>query len=107
MKPSLISLSSALGWQILKCHQRWMCYEMASQDLLYKKVECRPSTQTTILKEETLDFQTMLLQQVCVDIETVVTRPSWVKCFSVLYKPLNAFVIKASDGLDSVFAKIT
>ena len=87
-------------------HQRWICFEMSSDHLFLSNMECGPSSQATLFKDEKPDLQRMLLQQIHVHPDTIITRPSWIKHFGTVYKPINAFVIESSNGLDPVFAKI-
>jgi hypothetical protein len=87
-------------------HQRWICYELASQNLLTSNMECGPSSLTTLLKEETQEFQAVLQEHINVNLETTITRPSWIKYFGVLYNPSNAFAFKSSDGLDPILAQM-
>ena len=92
MKQNSISLIKQCSWlanfknislSLSNRHQHWICYEMASHNFIASEIECGPSLQSTILKNETQEFQSTLQQLISVDIETIVTQPSWVKCFSV------------------------
>ena len=90
-------------------HQRWMCYELSSEHILSSSLECGPSSPSTFLSDEPEDIQLALqnlLLTIDISSDITVSRPNWIKYLATLYKPSNAYLIKGSDGLDPIFAKI-
>ena len=88
-------------------HQRWMCYEMATGDLISNQLECGPFNSTGLVQDESENFQEML-QLVVPQIKPEVTicQPKWVKLDGNLYKPNDAYLVLETDGLDPVFRLI-
>ena len=90
-------------------HQRWMCYEMSSEQVLSSKLECGPLSSVTYLRDESQETQDAIrkiFSTTDISPDITLTRPNWIKYFGTLYKNSNAFVIIGSDGLDPLFAKI-
>ena len=85
-------------------HQRWMCYEMASSNLISNQLECGPFSSTGLVQDETGNFQEMLQLVVpLIKLEVTICRPKWVKLDENLYKPNDAYLVLETDGLDPVF----
>ena len=88
-------------------HQYWMCYQLASGQLLQQGFECGPGDHSPLLK-----YKEKALQDKIYDIlpgisnETPVFNTHWVKKYGILYHNNNCFVLQGSDGLNPVFGKI-
>ena len=80
-------------------HQRWFCYETATNKLLKVQValECGPALQgreINSVKDETADIQGQLYKLVPeLSSEATVFHPSWVRKSSVTYSNNNAYLI--------------
>ena len=91
-------------------HQRWMCYELASGNLIKFSFSCGPPTHGTGLTpihQETKDFQESLGGLISVlSSETTIFRTKWVTNNGIMYQCNNAFLIINTDGLDPVFGHL-
>ena len=87
-------------------HQCWMCYEMASRQLLSTPLECGPNRLSNVglVKDENDDIQESLYKLISPD--TTIFRPQSVKKDGILYKSNNAYLIIGMDGLDPVFGRL-
>ena len=88
-------------------HQHWMCYQLASGQLLQSGFECGPGDHSPILahKPKTL---TDKIRHILPDIadETPIFSTHWVKKNGIFYHTNNCFVLQGSDGLNPIFGKI-
>ena len=96
-----------VSFSLASRHQRWMCYELASQSILYTPLECGPAKSgcgITFVKDETNDIQDHLLSIFPqLSKECTLFRPTWVRINGILYQNNNAYLITSYDGLDPVF----
>ena len=96
-----------IAYSLANRHQRWMCYEIASGNLISDQLECGPFISTGLVQDECENFREMLQLVVPqIDPEVTICRPKWVKLGGILYKPNDAYVVLESDGLDPVFGLI-
>ena len=91
-------------------HQRWICYELASGNLIKFSFQCGPPTHGTGLTpiyQETKDFQENLAK-IFSDLssETTLFGTKWVSNNEILYQCNNAYLIIDTDGLDPVFGHL-
>ena len=89
-------------------HQRWMCYELASKNLLEEALKCGPSiSDTTLVKNQSELIQTELnLLAPYVSQETAVSHPAWINVHGIHYECNNAFLVLKVDGTYPVFGRL-
>lgn len=88
-------------------HQQWMCYQLASNNLLQSRFECGPVGSTQLLAhlpQVLISNIRMILPEVSDD--TSITHPSWVKNYGIRYHTNNCFVVLQNDGIDAQFGKL-
>ena len=85
-------------------HQRWMCYQLASGNLLNPESECGPAKTPTVnlnsLPESLAHSIRVALPSI--NDDTRVFNPKWVKTNGNYY----SFIITGSDGLNPIFSEI-
>jgi len=89
-------------------HQRWLCYHLASGNLLKPNFECGPlRTPTVPLSSlpESLAYCIASTIPACSN-ETAVFNPKSVKFQGNFYSNNNSYIITGSDGLNPIFGKI-
>ena len=89
-------------------HQRWMCYQLASGNLLKSNYECSPSKTATV-NFSSLPHSLANVIQIAVptiNSETKVFNPKWVKKESSSYNTNNCFIVTGSDGLNPTFGEV-
>ena len=81
-----------IAHSLANSHQRWMCYEMATGQLISSCLECGPSNSVGLIQNENTNFQ-QLLQTTIPQLhqEATVCRPAWVKVNGILYKANKCF----------------
>ena len=84
-------------------HQRLMCYELSSANLLHSPVECGPCNEPTSELQHVQDSLKRIIPDISADLK--VAHPTWVKYSGTTIKK-NAYVIIGSDGLHPMFGKI-
>jgi len=80
-----------VAFSLASCHQRWMCYEMASGNLLHTPLECGPGSLPSPLRDAPADVQeaiTSIFPQISPDVYQ--SQPKWVRISGGLYKNNNA-----------------
>jgi len=90
-------------------HQKWMCYELATNKLLVENFECGPqyTRNLNVVNEENDDIQVELNQLIPqLSQEATVFHPTWIHVEGKLYKCNNAFLIVGTDGLDPLFGQL-
>ena len=88
-------------------HQRWMCYQSASGELLRSNFECGPGSKPQRLGDmvaSLADCVRCTLPNISND--STIFRPTWVKKDGIQYHNNNCYVITHSDGTDPVFSRI-
>ena len=89
-------------------HQRWLCYQLASGNLLKPKFECGPQKTPTVALyslPESLATSIESTVPTCSN-ETEVFNPKWVRSQRNFYCTNNSYIITGSDGLNPIFGKI-
>ena len=106
----LANFTLHITFSLANRHQRWMCFQLASENLLHMPLECAPARHSnglSCVKDETIDIQDGLSNIIPqLSFEATVFRPTWVCRNGVLYQSNNAYLITSSDGLDPVFGLI-
>ena len=96
-----------ISLSLANAHQRWMCYEMATGQLISSCLESGPSNSMGLVQNENKNFQQSLQIAIPqVHQEATISRPAWVKINGNLYKANNVFLIVGTDGLDPVFGQL-
>lgn len=106
-KASRVSNFKNVAQSVARRHQRWMCYELASDNLLTSPLECGPGNNPTPFHRECESNRTALLKlfpDICCDC--VVFRPSWVTYNNKTYKANNCYLIRDTDGIDPIFVRL-
>ena len=68
-------------------HQRWICYELSSGNILQANLECGPSLSSSTLKQEPKHIQQAILKEFPnADKSICLSRPKWIKHHSTVYK---------------------
>ena len=89
-------------------HQRWLCYQLASGNLLKPNFECGPQKTPTVTLSslpESLANCIASTFPACSD-ETEVFNPKWVRFQGDFYSTNNSYIVTGSDGLNPTFGKI-
>lgn len=94
-----------IAYSMANRHQRWICYELASGNLLSKSIECGPGVGPRQFLDEALDVQEGLNRLFTISPNSSVFHPQWVRRDGILYKD-KAFLITGSDGLDPFFVQL-
>ena len=103
-KASRLSNFKNVAQSVAHRHQRWMCYEMASNNAFFTPLECGPGGSPSYFHSETEDIKASLLRIIPdINQDCYIFRPTWVRKDGKTYKPNNCFLIKGTDGLDPVF----
>lgn len=109
-KASHLANFKNIAFSLANRHQRWLCYELASNKLLHNSVECGPAREgdgLSVFKDEPQDIKEGLIAIIPeLNSESVLFRPVWVKKDGVVFRSNNAYIIIGSDGLDPVFGLI-
>jgi len=96
-----------IALSLANAHQRWMCYEMATGQLISSCLECGPSNHTGLVQNENENLQQLLKIAIPhLHQEATVCRPAWARTNGILYQNNNAFLIVNTDGLDPMFGKL-
>lgn len=74
-----------IAFSMANHHQRWLCYELASGNLLSKPIECGPGVGPRLVLDEALDIQEGLSKLLQISPHSAVFRPNWVRKDGVLY----------------------
>ena len=76
-------------------HQRYMCYELSSGELLKSSLECGPPRNgggVNYIKDETKNMQDRLVEIIPqISLECLIFRPSWVRQNGTQYQNNNRF----------------
>ena len=112
-KLSLFKRASRLGnfkniaLSLAQRHQRWMCYQGSSGNLLEAAFECSPRGDSESLgdKNGTL-IQSFLNVLPSMSLETTIFNATWAKKDGIRYCTNNSYVITGSDGTDPIFGRI-
>ena len=89
-------------------HQRWLCYQLASGNLLRPNFECGPQKTPTVTLSSLPASQANCIASTflaCSD-ETKVFNPKWVRFQGKFYSTNNSYVVTESDGLNPTFGKV-
>lgn len=89
-------------------HQRWMCYQICSDNLVKSNFECGPSKNATVNFSSLPDSLAKSVQDVVPTIndDTKVFNPKWVKTGGNCYTTNNCYIATGSDGLNPTFGEI-
>ena len=88
-------------------HQRWMCYQLSSGELLKSTTEVGPRSQHCILSELPESLANLFLQCLpAISSDVTVFSPSWVKKNGIYYSNNNSYLIIGTDGLNPLFGQI-
>ena len=111
-KLNLFKQTSRLGnfknisFSIANRHQRLLCYELSTANILNMPMECGPCDQPLPMESEpqcVQDAVQLLLPTASSNI--TIAHPTWVKLLGTTLKR-NAYIITGCDGLHPTFAKI-
>lgn len=112
-KLSLFKKASHLGnfkniAYTLACrHQRWMCYQLASDHMLQSCFECGPGSGAKTIAQQSSQIRSMIQQAIpLISDDATVFQPNWVKKNSVNYCNDNCYVIIGTDDTDPIFGHI-
>ena len=112
-KLSLFKKASHLGnfkniaYTLASRHQRWMCYQLASGDILQSCFECGPGSGTRTVAQQPSQIRTLIQQAIpSISVDATVFQPNWVKKNSVNYCNNNCYVMVGTDGIDPLFGHI-
>ena len=87
-------------------HQRLLCYELSTHQLLWSPLECGPCDPPMPIENMPVHIQESLKSILpTLSYETEVVHPKWVKCLGRTIK-INGYVVRGSDGLHPTFGKI-
>ena len=97
-----------VAFSLANRHQRWLCYELGSKNILHVSIECGPPMHDCGLRcisEESKNIKEHLINA-CpqLNLESTVFRPTWVRRDRILYQANNSWLITGSDGLDPKFS---
>ena len=89
-------------------HQRWMCYQLTSGNLLSPEFECGPAKTPTISLRSLPNSlaHSIKIALPIINDDTRVFNPKWVKTNGNYYSTNNSFIVTGSDGLNSTFSEI-
>ena len=97
-----------VAFSLANRHQRWLCYELGSKNILRVSVECGPPMRDyglRLISEESKNIQECLINAYPqLSLESTVFRPTWVRRDGILYQANNTWLITGSDGLDPKFS---
>jgi len=85
-KLSLFKKASHLGnfkniaYTLASRHQRWMCYQLASDDILQSCFECGPGSDTRTVAQQPSRIRGLIQQAIpSLNADATVFKPNWVK----------------------------
>lgn len=106
-KASRLSNFKNVAQSVAHRHQRWMCYELASNNIFFTPLECGPGSSPTFFHSESEDMKAALLNVIpSISPDCSIFRPTWICTNHKTYKANNCFLIKGTDGLDPVFVRL-
>ena len=96
-----------IAYTLAHRHQRWMCYQSSSGQMLLPNYECGPGSNPCKLTEQP-ELLVRLIQQAVPTIsdDATIFIPNWVKKNSIHYSSNNCYVIINTDGIDPIFGHI-
>ena len=95
-----------IAYSLANRHQRLLCWELSTGNLLDNPIECSPGQTVTELISEPLSVKANIqLLFPNISEHVMVSRPVWVKCSGSLVKK-GAYLITGSDGLHPIFGKV-
>lgn len=97
-----------VAFSLANRHQRWACYEMASEKLISISLACGPARkEQMLLKDENQSTQDEIKKIIPeISLDSPLFYPSWVSRNSKRYQNNNAYLIIGSDGLDPEFGQV-
>lgn len=88
-------------------HQRWMCYQLSSSELLKSPMEVGPGNQHRALSEQPESLANLIRQSLPeISSDVTVFSPNWVKKNGIHYSNNNSYVIIGTDGINPSFGRI-
>ena len=96
-----------ISFTLAQRHQRWICYQLSSSELLKSKTEVGPGTQPHTLSEQPeslANFIHQILPKINNDV--TVFSPSWIKKDGIYYSNNNTYLITGTDGINPLFGHI-
>ena len=95
-----------IAYSIANRHQRLLCYELSTGNLLDSPLQCGPCDQPILIRNMPPHVQNSLTSLLpSISSETPTTRPNWVKYLGNTIKR-NAYIITGCDGLHPAFARV-
>lgn len=99
-----------IAFSMANRHQRWACYELASECFIKVPFECGPAkseTGVTLVKDETKSIQDSMISVIPqLSLDSNIFRPKWVQQNGIVYQDNNVYLITGSDGLDPIFSRL-
>ena len=105
-KASRLGNFKNIASSIANRHQRLLCYELSTGQLVSSPTECGPSDQPLPIQSESTHIRGALFALLPgINLDTTLVRPTWVKAEGRTIKK-SAFVIIGNDGLHPKFGRI-
>ena len=112
-KLSLFKKASHLGnfkniaYTLASRHQRWMCYQLASDNMLQSCFECGPGSNPSTIGQQPHQLGSIIQRAIpSISNDATVFHPKWVKKNSINYCNNNCYVIIGTDGTDPLFGHL-
>lgn len=110
-KASHVANFKNIAFSLANRHQRWMCYELAYENLVRTPLQCGPAkggfSRPSLVQDENNEIQDYLVGIIPqLSLLATVYRPTWVRREGIHYQSNNAYLIIGSDGLDPIFGHL-
>ena len=88
-------------------HQRWLCYQASSGNLLHSQFLCGPCGSLQILSDEPETVASSIRSVLpFISDHATISHPKWVEKDGIRYHTNNCYLITGSDNIDPVFSRI-